>query len=90
MTETVSIVVTGNVQGVFFRQSTKEEALRLGITGWVKNNQDRTVSIVATGIASQLAALEAWCKKGPSRARVDSVIISSLPFQSFVTFTIER
>lgn len=90
MSATMSIQVTGKVQGVFFRQSTKEEALRLGITGWVKNNKDGSVSILATGTPSQLAALEAWSKKGPSRARVDSVIISSLPFQSFKTFTIER
>lgn len=90
MSATISIQVTGKVQGVFFRQSTKEEAVRLGITGCVKNNQDGSVSIIATGTPSQLAALEAWSKKGPSRARVDSVIISSLPFQPFITFTIER
>jgi acylphosphatase len=90
MSATISIQVTGKVQGVFFRQSTKEEAVRLGITGCVKNNQDGSVRIIATGTPSQLAALEAWSKKGPSRARVDSVIISSLPFQPFITFTIER
>jgi acylphosphatase len=90
MSATISIEVTGKVQGVFFRQSTKEQAFRLGITGCVKNNQDGSVSIIATGTPSQLAALEAWSKKGPSRARVDSVIISSLPFQPFITFTIER
>ena len=57
MLESISIIVEGMVQGVYFRQSTKAKAIELGITGEVKNNPDGTVHITATGTASKLNEL---------------------------------
>ena len=54
MEQTISITVSGKVQGVFFRQSTKENALKLGITGEVRNTEDGKVFITATGSKDQL------------------------------------
>jgi acylphosphatase len=90
MRQTVSIIVTGKVQGVFYRQSTREKAISLGITGEVKNMPDDTVHIVATGTASQIEQLIAWCRKGPPRAVVESVESTILPLQDFSSFTIAR
>lgn len=65
--------VHGRVQGVFYRQSTRAEAQRLGLTGFARNNPDGTVTIEAEGPASALDALQAWCQQGPPAARVDKV-----------------
>lgn len=90
MLKTVSIVVTGKVQGVFYRQSTREQALTLGITGEVRNMPDDTVHIIATGLAEQIEKLTEWCKQGPPRAKVNSVFAKELPLQAFEKFTIVR
>lgn len=68
--------VHGRVQGVFFRQSTRQEALRLGLTGWVKNERDGTVSVVAVGMEEILKQFESYLHEGPPAAwvsRVDGV-----------------
>jgi acylphosphatase len=88
--KTISVVVHGKVQGVFFRQSTQEEARRLGITGEVRNEDDGTVRITATGTEDQLSAFTEWCKKGPPRARVDRVDISAIPHVPFPVFRVTR
>lgn len=90
MLQTVSITVKGRVQGVYYRQSTREKARELGITGFVQNMPDTTVYIVATGTDEQLEALVTWCKKGPARARVSDVIVASHISQTFDGFTIRR
>jgi acylphosphatase len=90
MLKTISLVVHGKVQGVFFRQSTREEALRLGITGHVRNASDGTVRITATGTEDQLHALAEWCRTGPPRARVEKVEIASLSPELFSSFRIAR
>jgi acylphosphatase len=87
---TISITISGKVQGVYFRQSTKEKAKELGLTGQVKNLPDGSVHITATGTKEQLDKLEAWCRKGPSRAVVDNIIIKKLPLQQFEQFNIVR
>ena len=73
MQQTISIIVKGKVQGVFYRQTTQEKAIALGITGTVRNQPDRSVKIVATGTKGQLDKLAAWCKQGPSRAEVSEI-----------------
>ena len=88
--QTISITVSGKVQGVFYRQSTKEKALSLGITGTVENLKNGDVYIIATGTAEQLAALTTWCHKGPSRAVVSNVEAKELPLQFFERFSIEK
>ena len=90
MQYTISIIISGKVQGVFFRQSTREKALELGINGRVSNLPDGTVYIIATGTRPQLDALTAWCKQGPSRAKVTSAAVKELPLQLFDHFTIQR
>ena len=90
MQQTLSITITGKVQGVFFRQSAKEKALELGLTGQVKNTGDGYVHIIASGIPEQLAAFTGWCKKGPPRAAVAGVEILELPLKEFKHFTIVR
>jgi acylphosphatase len=90
MRQTVSIIVTGKVQGVFYRQSTREKATALGITGEVKNMPDHTVHIIATGTLSQIEQLVEWCRKGPPRAIVENVESIQMPLQEFSGFSVSR
>ena len=90
MLKTISVIITGKVQGVFFRQSSKEKALALGITGKVMNLHNGDVKIIATGSDEQLKAFTEWCRQGPPKADVTSIKITELPIQLFDHFTIER
>lgn len=90
MQRTISITITGKVQGVYFRQSAKEKALALGLSGQAKNLRDGNVHIIASGTQEQLAAFTDWCKKGPPRAVVAGVEISELPLKLFDHFMIDR
>lgn len=65
--------VSGRVQGVWFRASTRETAGRLALTGWARNLPDGRVEVVAQGEREPLEALLAWLHQGPSGARVDTV-----------------
>ncbi|RAK66193.1 acylphosphatase [Hymenobacter edaphi] len=82
--------IHGRVQGVFFRQSAKQEAERLGLHGYAQNNADATVTIEAEGPAEALAALESWCRHGPPQARVDRVEAQAGAVQGFTSFEIRR
>jgi len=86
----ISITVQGKVQGVFFRASTKKKADELGIKGSVRNNFDGSVSISAEGNEETLKQFVAWCKIGPSHARVDYFDIQDKPWQGFNDFSIQR
>lgn len=90
MEQTISIIVSGKVQGVFFRQGTKEKALTLGLTGKVSNLPDGTVHVIATGTSGALDLLAAWCRQGPPTAIVHAVAIETIPLQVFEKFMIER
>ena len=90
MLQTISIKVTGKVQGVFYRQSTKEAAISLNITGEVKNMADGSVHIIATGTDDQLKELIEWCKKGPKRAVVTNVVTENIPLKIFTSFNIVK
>lgn len=81
-------LVSGRVQGVFFRAATEAAAHRLGLTGWVRNLADGSVELVACGEEAKLMELEAWLWRGPPRARVEQVQISETPPQSFGDFTV--
>ncbi len=76
-TKHFSIRVTGKVQGVFFRASTRNEAQRLGLHGWVRNEPDGSVRIEAEGNEGALDQLVAWCHHGPTQARVTEVIVQA-------------
>ena len=69
-------VVHGRVQGVGFRWFVEREAHILGIAGWVRNNHDGTVEVMAQGTRDQLAGLHSRLREGPRAARVDSVEVS--------------
>ena len=90
MTRTISILVTGKVQGVFYRRSAKDKARELGLTGEVRNQDDGSVFIVATGGSDLLDAYVEWCKQGPPRAVVSKVLTTELEPRSFPHFTIIR
>ncbi len=90
MLQTISITISGRVQGVFFRHSTKETARRLNITGEVKNLPDGNVAIIATGTKEQLDQLIKWCKQGPPKANVTGIEIKNLSLQEFANFNIVR
>ena len=62
--------ISGRVQGVWYRDSCRTEAERLGLTGSVRNLPDGRVEVVAEGEPTAVAALEAWCATGPPRAVV--------------------
>lgn len=66
-------IVAGGVQGVFYRMYAREEATRLGLTGWVRNQADGTVEIVVEGDKDALAEFLEWCRRGPSYAHVTGV-----------------
>jgi acylphosphatase len=66
-------LVTGRVQGVFFRASTQDVARQLGLTGWVRNLYGGNVEVLACGEPAQLDQMESWLKKGPPSAKVESV-----------------
>ena len=73
MPRAVDVTVTGLVQGVFFRAEAQQEASRLGVAGWVRNQPDGSVAAHFEGEPEAVDAMVAWCRKGPRRARVDDV-----------------
>ncbi len=67
------VFVSGRVQGVWFRESCREQAVALGLGGWVRNRSDGRVEVVIEGPEAAVERLVAWCHEGPSHARVDGV-----------------
>jgi acylphosphatase len=65
--------VRGRVQGVWYRQSTADEANRLGLSGRVRNRADGSVEVTAEGAREAVESLVAWCRRGPPAARVEAV-----------------
>ena len=90
MLKTVSITVSGKVQGVFYRQTSREIANTLGIKGEVKNTQQETVVIIATGNKEQIEEFIQWCWRGPVRAKVANVIVEEMTLKLFDKFNIVR
>lgn len=78
--------VSGHVQGVFFRDSARQEAARLGLSGWVRNLPDGRVEAVFEGTREAVAQAVEWCHTGPPRARVESVEAQEGPAQGLKGF----
>lgn len=74
----VRLTASGQVQGVFFRASTRQEARRLGVTGWVRNMADGAVQAEAQGSAEAVEALIAFCRRGPGSATVTALRVEDL------------
>ena len=69
----VRLLISGRVQGVWFRASTREVATGLGLRGWVRNLPDGRVEVIAQGTDSQAESLIEWCREGPPGSRVARV-----------------
>ena len=69
-------IISGRVQGVFFRMETKRAANGLGVFGWVKNQPDGTVEAVFEGDRDRVDAIVDWCREGPPGADVADVTVS--------------
>jgi len=85
-----SIKVTGVVQGVFFRASTRDKAQSLKVRGWVHNEPDGSVMIWAEGEADGLQELIDWCQHGPPRAQVTDVSVETKEEEGYTGFSIRR
>lgn len=74
------VYISGRVQGVFFRDSTRQKARELGVRGWVKNLPDGRVEAVFEGDREAVEALIRWCHVGPPLARVEKVEVQYEPY----------
>lgn len=79
MTERITrhLAIHGRVQGVWFRESMRQEAERLGVTGWVRNRLDGTVEAVVQGSGEAIEAITRWARHGPRDAHVTSVEVGA-------------
>jgi acylphosphatase len=84
----VRCYVAGRVQGVFYRASTRHEALRLGIKGYAKNLHDGRVEVVACGSVEAIEALQSWLRKGPTDASVTGVSCETIDYRNYQNFSI--
>ncbi len=87
---TVHLIIKGKVQGVFYRASAMEEAEKLGIKGWIKNTSEGNVEAVVNGDQDMIERYVAWCWKGPSRAKVESVEVRHIEDKKFDRFEVVR
>ncbi len=86
----LTLIVSGQVQGVFFRASAKAKADALGLKGTVRNLPDGNVQIEAEGPPEDLATFHAWCLQGPPRAIVEKVEVLSGELKNFEDFKVLR
>jgi acylphosphatase len=85
----VQVIISGRVQGVFFRHTAAAEAGRLALAGWIKNRRDGKVEAEVEGTAEAVEAFLAFCRKGPERARVDELLLSDRQTRDEVGFRVE-
>ena len=76
----IHVIISGRVQGVFFRAETKSEADSLGLTGWVRNLPTGAVEAVFEGPEAAVTTMVGWCRRGPAHARVDNLVVTERPF----------
>lgn len=82
--------VSGRVQGVYFRQTTAEQAERLDLAGWVRNLDDGRVEVLFEGEAEAVRELAAWLQQGPERAEVSALELYEQPLQGIAGFLLRR
>jgi len=83
-------LISGRVPGVYYRESTRQEAQRLGVTGWVRNLADGRVECHLEGSVEALAQLERWLWQGPAAARVTGVVLEEVGGEGFTDFQVRR
>lgn len=86
----IHFIVKGKVQGVYFRESARKEAEKLQLTGWIRNNADRTVEGIVCGQEPALQTFLHWCHKGPVLAKVTKVITTAAEASDFSNFEVRR
>ena len=86
MNRCMRFLVSGRVQGVFFRGTTQMTARNLGLCGFAKNLPDGRVEVVACGELASLKQLQRWLWQGPPHARVDHVAVEEIAERNFVDF----
>ena len=87
----VHLIISGRVQGVFYRYSTKQKAEQLGIKGWVRNLSNGNVEALLEGDEKNINEMISWCKKGPEHSDVTNIeLISEKPINEFEDFKILR
>jgi acylphosphatase len=74
----VHLTASGLVQGVFFRASARDEARRLGVTGWIRNTAQETVEAQAQGETSAVEAFVEFCRQGPGQAWVEELVVDDV------------
>ncbi len=85
----VHILVSGKVQGVFFRQALKVVAKKNNVSGWVRNLKDMRVEVVLEGDNKSVNSVIAWARIGPANSRVDDIEVSNEGFKNeFLTFEV--
>ena len=90
MKSRVHVLISGKVQGVWFRASTQEKAEQLGLTGWVKNTHNGAVEAVFEGDEGSIQEMIRWCRKGPPLAEVTNLHIKKqTPSHNFDQFSIK-
>ena len=90
MNSRVHVIISGRVQGVWFRATTKQKAEQLGLTGWVRNTTDRNVEAVFEGEENLIQEMLDWCRHGPSSAKVENVEVEKqIPSNGFDGFSIK-
>ena len=73
------VIISGRVQGVWFRASVKNKAEQLGINGWVRNTDNGNVEAIFEGNEKNIEEMLKWCSHGPSLAKVDNVEVTKQP-----------
>jgi acylphosphatase len=82
-------LIGGRVQGVFFRASAREQAQRLGLSGYARNLPDGRVEILACGPADAVGHLREWLRTGPPQAEVTGIACEPLPYQAYPGFQMD-
>ena len=88
MEKTIKFVVSGKVQGVFFRASTKKQADGLLLSGWVHNCENGNVEGCASGKSAAIEKFVLWLEQGPRWAKVDSLTVEDCEYQAFNSFDV--
>ena len=86
--ERAHVFVSGHVQGVFFRDSAREQAEELGVSGWVRNTEDGRVEAVFEGDPDSVERMVRWSRRGPAHAHVTAVDVSDEPVEGLPAFQI--
>ena len=87
---TIHLLIKGKVQGVFYRASAKDVALTLDLKGWIKNTREGHVESIVAGSEKSLQQYIEWCRKGPAKAVVQSINVTSIKDENFHEFRIIR